>query len=177
MFKPLLKPVSMMIIGLSVALTLSGCNTTAVEPGVAKLEINQFMDKWHRAAATANANDYFGGLNKDSIFIGTDATENWRKDAFYEWGKGYFENGEAWDFTAIDRNIYFSDDGTLAWFDELLDTTNLGICRGSGVLKMTDAGWKIEHYVLSVTAPNDTVYKVTELNKPFVEGIKAKFNK
>jgi len=177
MLKPFLKPVSMMIIGLSVALTLSGCNTTAVEPSAAKLEINQFMDKWHRAAATANANDYFGGLNKDSIFIGTDATENWRKDAFYEWGKGYFEKGEAWDFTAIDRNIYFSDDGQLAWFDELLDTTNLGLCRGSGVLKMTDAGWKIEHYVLSVTAPNDTVNQVTELNKSFVEGIKAKFNK
>jgi len=177
MLKPLLKPVSMMIIGLSFALTLSGCNTTAAEPSVAKLEINQFMDKWHRAAATANANDYFGGLNKDSIFIGTDATENWRKDAFYEWGKGYFEKGEAWNFTAIDRNIYFSEDGTLAWFDELLDTTNLGICRGSGVLKMTDAGWKIEHYVLSVTAPNDTVNQVTELNKSFVEGIKAKFNK
>jgi hypothetical protein len=157
-------------------LSISGCQTTSsVKPVVAKQQINQFMDKWHHASATANANDYFGGLNKDSIFIGTDATENWRKDAFYEWGKGYFEKGKAWDFTAIDRNIYFSDDVQLAWFDELLETTNLGICRGSGVLKMTQAGWKIEHYVLSITSPNETVNKVTELNKPFEVSIKEKF--
>jgi hypothetical protein len=171
-----LKAVFMTIIGLSLVAILAGCQTTTqVDKIVAKQQINQFLNKWHHAAATANANDYFGGLNKDSIFIGTDATENWRKDAFYEWGKGYFEKGEAWDFTAIDRNIYFSDGGQLAWFDELLETTNLGICRGSGVLKMTQAGWKIEHYVLSVTSPNETVNKVTELNKPFEASIKAKF--
>lgn len=176
MSTPFFKSMSMAIVGLSIVATLSGCMTTnPVNSVTAKQQINQFMDKWHRAAATADANNYFGGLNKDSVFIGTDATENWRKDAFYEWGKGYFEKGEAWDFTAIDRNIYFSDDGKLAWFDELLETTNLGICRGSGVLKMTDSGWKIEHYVLSVTSHNETVNKVTELNKPFEAGIKATF--
>jgi len=155
---------------------LSGCQPALNnDASKTKVSVNTFMDNWHHAAATANANDYFGGLNKDAIFIGTDATENWKKDDFYQWSKKYFEQGKAWDFTAIDRNVYFSDDGKMAWFDELLSTTNLGICRGSGVLKMTDMGWKIEHYVLSVTSPNETVDKVTELNKPFEAVIKAKF--
>ena len=155
---------------------LTGCQST-IKPDteVATIQINQFMDQWHRAAAKADADGYFGAMNKESIFIGTDALENWRKDAFFDWSKKYFERGKAWDFTAIDRNIYFSEDGKIAWFDELLDTPNLGICRGSGVIRMTDKGWKIEHYVLSVTSPNETVDKVTELNKPFEASIKAKF--
>ena len=155
---------------------LIGCQSISNNDALkTKKSVNLFMDNWHHAAAIANADAYFGGLNKDAIFIGTDATENWKKDDFYQWSKNYFEQGKAWNFTAIDRNIYFSDDGKIAWFDELLNTTNLGICRGSGVLKMTKSGWKIEHYVLSVTSPNETVDKVTELNKPFEAAIKAKF--
>lgn len=156
---------------------LTGCHTTPVlDKTVATGQLNTFMDDWHLAAANADADGYFGAMNDQSIFIGTDALENWRKGAFFLWSKKYFERGKAWSFKAIDRNIYFSDDGKVAWFDELLDTPNLGICRGSGVVRMTASGWKIEHYVLSVTSPNETVDKVTELNEPFVEGIKAKFN-
>ena len=173
----MISSISKILVGVLMTVVLIGCQSTAVNREVNTAQINTFMDDWHRAAATANAEEYFGSLNKDAVFIGTDALENWRKDAFFQWSKKYFERGKAWDFTAIDRNIFFSDDGKLAWFDELLDTPNLGICRGSGVLKMTENGWKIEHYVLSVTSPNETVDKVTEINKPFEADIKATFKK
>lgn len=166
------------LIGMIVSVVLLGCQTTtAPDKEAMSGQINQLMDNWHHAAAKADAPAYFGALNSDAVFIGTDALENWKKEAFFDWSKKYFERGKAWDFTAIDRNVYFSDDGKIAWFDELLDTPNLGICRGSGVIRMTDTGWKIEHYVLSVTSPNETVDKVTELNKAFEAGIKAKFSK
>lgn len=174
--KPLEKSRSLLFL-LTTWLMLIGCQpaSSLVTTENTPESVNLFMDNWHNAAATANADVYFDGLNKDAVFIGTDATENWKKDDFYQWSKKYFERGKAWDFTAIDRNVYFSDDQKIVWFDELLNTTNLGICRGSGVLKMTESGWKIEHYVLSVTSPNETVDKVTELNKPYEIEIKEIF--
>jgi len=161
----------LIILGLMTGCQPVSSDTTSQD----KKSVNKFMDNWHHAAATANADDYFGGLNNDAIFIGTDATENWQKDDFYQWSKKYFDRGKAWSMNAIDRNIYFSGDKKIVWFDELLTTESLGICRGSGVLSLTDAGWKIEHYVLSITSPNETVDKVTQLNKPFEAAIKAKF--
>ena len=49
-----------------------------------------------------------------------------------------------------------------AWFDELLET-EMGICRGSGVLKLEENTWKIKHYVLSATIPNELMKQVIEL--------------
>lgn len=95
--------------------------------------INTVLDNWHKAAATANFESYFGAMTNDAIFIGTDATENWNKKAFQDFAKPYFDRGKAWSFTALERHIYFSKDGKTAWFDELLNT-QMKICRGSGVL-------------------------------------------
>ena len=44
----------------------------------------------------------------------------------------------------------------MAWFDELLDTW-MQLCRGSGVAVKTEDGWRIAHYVLSMTMPNEEV--------------------
>ncbi|MEE4256150.1 MAG: nuclear transport factor 2 family protein, partial [Bacteroidales bacterium] len=89
------------------------------------------------------------------IYIGTDATEIWTKQEFYDWAEPQFTgDGKAWDFTAIDRNIYSEGDGSLIWFDELLSYTG-GTLRGSGVLIKREDGWKILHYVLSLPVPND----------------------
>ena len=41
-----------------------------------KTEITFFLDNWHKAAAEANYDNYFNAMSDESIFIGTDATEN-----------------------------------------------------------------------------------------------------
>ncbi|MEM0542274.1 nuclear transport factor 2 family protein [Flavobacterium sp. j3] len=125
-------------------------------------QINNTLDAWHKAAAEANFNNYFDALTEDAIFIGTDATEHWNKTAFQAYAKPYFDKGKAWSFTALERHIYFSKDKKLAWFDELLDT-QMKICRGSGVVVLTDGKWKIKHYVLSMTIPNDNVDEVVKI--------------
>lgn len=125
-------------------------------------QINNTLDAWHKAAAEANFNNYFDALTEDAIFIGTDATEHWNKTAFQAYAKPYFDKGKAWSFTALERHIYFSKDKKLAWFDELLDT-QMKICRGSGILVLTDGKWKIKHYVLSMTIPNDNVDEVVKI--------------
>jgi len=124
-----------------------------------KEAINTLLNSWHKAASDANFKDYFNALSENSIYIGTDATENWNKKEFEIWAKPYFDKGKAWSFTALQRNIYFSPDKKIAWFDELLNT-QMKICRGSGILEKSNGQWKIKHYVLSMTVPNDNVDEV-----------------
>jgi SnoaL-like domain len=135
--------------------------------------INSIIDNWHKAAATANFEDYFGAMSDESIFIGTDATENWNKKAFQEFAKPYFDRGKAWDFTALERHVYFSKDGKTAWFDELLNT-QMKICRGSGVLVKEKKTWKIKHYVLSMTIPNDNTDAVIKIKAPIEDALITK---
>jgi len=126
--------------------------TTAENKTIATL-----LDNWHQAAADAKFDDYFAVLSTDSRYIGTDQTENWNLDQFKAFAKPYFDSGKAWNFKSIQRNIFLSNDGNLAWFDELLDT-QMKICRGSGVLRKEKNGkWKIVHYVLSMTIPNEKI--------------------
>ncbi|MEE1975063.1 nuclear transport factor 2 family protein [Maribacter cobaltidurans] len=37
------------------------------------------------------------------------------------------------------------------------------ICRGSGVLENVDGTWKIAHYILSITVPNDHVAELIRI--------------
>lgn len=129
-----------------------------------KNEVNKVLDAWHKAAADANFDAYFGLMTNDGVFIGTDAMENWQNLAFKEFSKPYFDRGKAWNFSAVERNIYVNDSNDFAWFDELLDT-QMKICRGSGVLKRVDGNWKIAHYVLSIAVPNENVDELIRLKQ------------
>ncbi|MDN5204719.1 nuclear transport factor 2 family protein [Fulvivirgaceae bacterium BMA10] len=129
----------------------------------AKNEINHVMNKWHESAAKANHDAYIGTMSTEGVYIGTDATENWTTLEFKEWSKPYFDKGQTWDFKTLERNIYISDDGKTAWFDELLDTS-LGLCRGSGVFRLQQEEWKLRHYVLSITVPNDNLNEIIKIN-------------
>ena len=131
-----------------------------------KQRISELLNEWHDAAARANFHEYFSKMAEESIFIGTDPTENWAKPDFMEWSKPYFDEGKAWSFSTLERNIFLAEDCRIAWFDELLDT-QMGICRGSGVVAFENGEWKIKHYVLSIEIPNEHVDEVTSLKKAF----------
>ena len=128
-------------------------------------EVEKVLDEWHLAASNADYDAYFARMTDRSIFIGTDATENWSIDAFKVFSKPYFDKGKAWSFEAVERNVFFNESNNLAWFDELLDTW-MGICRGSGVLQKDMGGnWKIAHYVLSIAVPNEHVDALLTIKK------------
>ncbi len=138
-----------------------------------KANIDKVVSAWHKAASDANFEQYFGLMTDDAIFIGTDATENWTNEEFKAFAKPYFDRGKAWSFTHLERNIFIKKEANIAWFDELLDT-QMGICRGSGVLQKTSDGWKIQHYVLSIAIPNDNVTEITALKKKFDDNLISK---
>ena len=143
---------------------IAGCSSGEEQTRqVQKKAINTILDDWHLAASEANFERYFMHFTGDSaIFMGTDATERWTVAEFKPWAKPYFDDGEAWDFTPVERHVYLSDNLQTAWFDESLDTPNLGPARGSGVLVRQAETWKIAHYNLSIPIPNaivDTVVK------------------
>ena len=142
----------------------------------AESQINVLLNDWHKAAADAKFDAYFSFLSKDAIYIGTDATENWNVTQFKAFAKPYFDKGKAWNFTALERHIYFSKDNNTAWFDELLDT-QMKICRGSGVLSRENGQWKIVHYVLSMTIPNDHTNKVIEIKSAIEDKLIKEFKK
>ena len=136
-------------------------------------EVNAFIDQWHQDAADVNREAYFGKIDEKGVYIGTDATEIWSKQEFYDWAEPQFTGkGTAWDFKAVDRNIYFGENAQSAWFDELLSFGNGGILRGSGVLLQQNGEWTIMHYVLSLPVPNEKFGEVMKVLKNKEQGNK-----
>lgn len=157
------------IVALILIVVFSSCenkqlNTKGLKDTSETESINSMLDAWHKSASEAKYDAYFNAMSGTSVFIGTDAKENWDNKDFKTFSKPFFDLGKAWDFKPLNRNIYISSEGNLAWFDELLNTW-MGVCRGSGVLSKTEGVWKIEHYVLSVTIPNENITEVIALNK------------
>ncbi|MEI6683589.1 MAG: class D beta-lactamase [Bacteroidota bacterium] len=126
-----------------------------------KATLNLLMDQWHNNAATGNFEAYTGAMSRGGVYIGTDATEHWTTAEFSNWCKPWFDRGHTWSFKAVNRHIYLNAELTTAWFDEVL-TTQMGLCRGSGVISKQGGEWKIEQYVLSPTVPNELMKGVTE---------------
>jgi hypothetical protein len=127
-----------------------------------KAVINTMLDSFNVAAGKADFNTYFNFYTDNSIFTGTDATERWDKKEFMAYAKPFFDRGKAWSFTTLERYIYFSKSGEIAWFDELLNT-QMKICRGSGVLTKKGKYWKVEQYILSTTVPNPIINDVVKM--------------
>lgn len=149
---------------ISLLLLISCSESLPKNNSLAKGNINSVLDNWHKAVANSNFDAYFGTMTNDAIFIGTDASENWTKTAFIDFAKPYFDKKKTWNFKPLERNIYIAENGKTAWFDELLDTW-MRVCRGSGVLVKQNNNWKIKHYVLSVTIPNDSMKSVIKIKR------------
>ena len=150
------------IIPVFILVTLVSCKSNQVQNSSSQNNVNAAVTAWHKAASEANYDNYFNLMTDDAIFIGTDANENWNKKAFQIYAKPHFDKGKAWNFKTLERHVYFDKTMQMAWFDELLDT-QMKICRGSGILVKENKQWKIKHYVLSMTVPNENSAEVIKI--------------
>ena len=121
-----------------------------------EIQLQNLINDWHKDAAIGDLESFFEKMDKNAIYLGTDASEKWTTDELKEFCKIHFADGNGWDFKPIKREIYFNEKMDFAWFDEQLNTW-MGVCMSSGVLIKTNDGWKIKHYQLSMAVPNDIV--------------------
>ena len=128
--------------------------TNCPDEELTRFVIDSLINEWHHAAAIADEKSFFGFMTKEAVYIGTDTSERWQRDELAEWSKKYFDRSSAWAFTPISRNITFGPAKNIAWFDELLDTW-MGVCRSTGIVELVDDKWKLVHYQLALTLPND----------------------
>ncbi len=127
--------------------------------------VGAVLDRLHQAASAADGAVYFGLFTPDARFIGTDAGERWSLDEFRAYAEPYFSAGRGWTYRPTARTVSVADIECrcVAWFDEVLESASYGVVRGSGVLRLTDEGWKVEQYVLSFAVPNDAARAVVEV--------------
>ncbi len=133
------------------------CSTTfAQNLSQDELAIIAVLDDFHDAAANADIDRYLGHMTEDAVFIGTDEYERWpMQPDFIEYVNERFAAG-GWSYYSTNKNIGFSQDGSVAWFDETSISNSMGAhFRGSGVLERIDGEWKIAQYVLSVLVYNE----------------------
>ncbi|MGF1470027.1 MAG: nuclear transport factor 2 family protein [Sandaracinaceae bacterium] len=147
------------------SLVLAACGASTPAPMTsedAAAAIDAVLDDWHDAAAEADEDRYFAHFAPDGVFLGTDATERWDVEAFRAYAHPHFARGRAWTMRATRRDVVVR--GHVAWFDEDLEAVNLGPARGSGVLVKGDDGrWRIAHYNLAITVPNERFAEVKAL--------------
>ena len=121
-----------------------------------ELVIAAVLDDFHDAAANADVERYLGHMTDDAVFVGTDEHERWpMQPDFIEYVNDRFAVG-GWSYYSTDKKINFSQDGSVAWFNETSISNSMGAhFRGSGVLERINGEWKISHYVLSVLVYNE----------------------
>lgn len=126
-------------------------------PPASEQQANTLLDQLHQDASDANWDSYFSLYDSNAIFLGTDATERWDMTEF----EGYARPTDGWHYEVRSRQL-LQFDNTIV-FDELLQSASYGLCRGTGALQLTEQGWKVVQYHLSIAVPNDDAKAVAKL--------------
>ena len=139
--------------------------------GEATEAVNHVLDGLHDAASQADLDKYLGSFTDTGVFMGTDDWERWsRPETLDKYVAERFAGGTGWTYKSVERNINFSAERNIAWFDEITVSKKWGRFRGTGVLINDNGQWKIAHYAMSVLVPNEAWEKVAEINiKTFAE--------
>jgi hypothetical protein len=131
----------------------------------AQQNLDTLVNNWHKYAATAKTENYFELMDEKFIFLGTAPGERWTKEEFFNFCKPYFDKKSTWEFSSLHRNWEYSQDSTIAWFDEDLDTW-MGGCRGNGIfMKNKNNEWKLIFYNLCVLIENEKMKSFIKLRK------------
>ena len=120
--------------------------------------IHDLIDGLHEDASNAVFDSYFARYTEDAVFMGTDKSERWTIDECKDYAAPVFAEGRGWTYSVIERNLEGA--GDTRWFDEILFNEKLGHCRGTGVVVLSESGWQIAHYSLTLLIPNDIAAEV-----------------
>ena len=138
-------------------------------PDPAKAEVAAVLDQLNVASAAADGDAYFALYTPDARFVGTHPGEHWTLEELRTYVAPHFARGNGWSYPATSRVITIApiECRCIAWFEEQLTNESYGRTRGSGVMRLTDDGWKIEQYVLSLAVPNDLASPIARIIKTY----------
>ena len=138
-------------------------------PATPEAQVAAVLDQLNVASAAADADAYFALYAPDARFVGTDAGEHWTIAELRAYATPYFSRGDGWSYPATERVVTIApiECRCIAWFEERLTNDSYGRTRGSGVMRLTDEGWKIEQYVLSLAVPNDLASPIARIIKAY----------
>ena len=122
-----------------------------------KQQAEHILNQLHQDASQGNWDSYFSLYDQQAIFLGTDANERWDMQQF----EGYARPTDGWHYEVTSRELLRFNNTIV--FDELLESASYGLCRGTGALQLTDNGWKIIQYHLSIAVPNENAKAVAEI--------------
>lgn len=132
-------------------------------------QVAAVLDQLDAASKAADGEAYFALYTPDARFVGTDAGEHWSIEQFRAYASPHFARGNGWSYPATNRTITIApiECRCIAWFEEELSNAAYGRTRGSGVMRLTYDGWKIEQYVLSLAVPNDLASPIARIIKTY----------
>ena len=140
----------------------------------AAVDVRAVLDDFHRAAAQTDVERAFEHLAGDAVFFGLDTADRFTTAELRE----RFAEVAPWLGDAYERHVLVSAGGELAWFDERLETRELGELRASGVLRRanhsSDAGpWRIVQYQVGMHLPVELLPKLLPIVRAHreVEGL------
>ena len=139
------------------AIPASAVAQSTPDAPTAEAQVAAVLDQMNAATTAADGPAYFALFTPEARFVGTDASEHWTLPQFRAYVEPYFAQGRGWSYPATERTITIApiECRCIAWFEEKLASAHYGETRGSGVMRKTAEGWKIEQYVLSFAIPND----------------------
>ena len=151
------------------SLMLAALAALTVHTATPEAEVAAVLDQLNVASAAADADAYFALYAPDARFVGTDAGEHWTLEELRGYVGPYCARGQGWSYPATSRMITIApiECRCIAWFEEQLTNDSYGRTRGSGVMRLTDGGWKIEQYVLSLAVPNDLASPIARIIKSY----------
>jgi ketosteroid isomerase-like protein len=150
---------------------------------MAEMSPQAALDTLHQAGVDADPEAFTAVLAPDAVFLGVADSARLQGQALRDFIDDSFSSGNAWDYRISARDVQLSADGSVAWFDESLESDELGSAYGSGVLTQSGGVWRVVQYSLvaspearSVAAP---VVPVTpqEPQQPECRKLRHKTNK
>ena len=148
---------------------LAALTVQTATPEAPEAQVAAVLDRLNLASAAADGDAYFALYTPDARFVGTDAGEHWTLEELRTYVAPHFARGHGWSYPATSRVITIApiECRCIAWFEEQLTNESYGRTRGSGVMRLTDDGWKIEQYVLSLAVPNDLASPIARIIKTY----------
>lgn len=147
------------------SMILAALAALTVQTAGPEAEVASVLDRLNAASSAADSEAYFALFAEGARFVGTDSGEHWTIGELRAFAAPYFDRGQGWSYPVTERTITLAPIACrcIAWFEETLTNATYGQTRGSGVMRLTAGGWKIEQYVLSLAVPNTVAAPIAQI--------------